>query len=134
MKKSPEEIVRQNILSNMIKRLGYPKALLCVEKSLKDLRAENIERSKVPNRRVDILCYLKKELKPLILIECKAEVLSDKTISQVIGYNKYVGAPYIAIANMDTILTGFYDEERKSYRFIKSLPSYEDLSRHAFVR
>lgn len=125
MKRTPEEIVRQSLILQMTERLGYPKALLSIEKKLSEVCRFSGET--LPNRRLDILCFSKKELEPLLMVECKAITLTEKAIEQVIGYNRYVAAKFVCLANMDTILTGHYDRDLGSYRFQKGLPSYQDL-------
>ena len=126
VKGSPEEIVRQTVLGSM-ESLGYPKHLLSVEKSLKECMAFSVQEGVIPDRRVDIVCYLPKGVHPLIIIECKADRFSSDAIYQVIGYNKFIKASFIAIANPYEVLTGWYDVGKQQYQFIKTLPSYKDL-------
>lgn len=106
-------------------KLGYPEHLLAVEKSLKEL-ASGIH-TQVPRRRVDIVCFSQGSMKPLLMIECKAEAFTSAALYQVIGYNRFVEASFIAIANGAQILTGWYDAQEKQYRFIETLPSYQEL-------
>lgn len=129
VKCTPEEEVRQHLIYVMLKRLGYPEALLCVETHLKDVSLPHFSSFQIPNRRIDLLCFQKKMLHPLLMVECKANQVNEKTIAQVIGYNEYVGASFIALATKDKILTGYYEEEKKGYTFIDDLPSYESLLR-----
>jgi hypothetical protein len=105
--------------------LGYPKHLLAVEKSLKELASE--VHTQAPRRRVDIVCFSKGLMKPLLMVECKAEELTTSALYQVMGYNRFVQASFIAIANGTQILTGWYDAEAKQYRFVENLPSYQEL-------
>lgn len=104
--------------------LGYPKHLISIEKPLKDLA---IDVQNIPYRRVDIICFSKGNIKPLLMVECKALDWNQDVIYQVIGYNQFVQASFIAIANPDKILTGWYDAKHSEYRFIERLPSYEQL-------
>ena len=109
---SPEERVRQKWLEVMVGHLSFPKELIVVEKSLKAL--EHVPKNiALPDRRVDILAYTKKEgvLVPLLLIECKCIPLTEKALFQVQGYNEFIGAKYIAIANETEIQVGFEDKE-----------------------
>ena len=57
----------------------------------------------MPNRRVDIICYEGKSLKPLLLSECKALSYKDKEFRQLLGYNYYIQASYIALVAENTI-------------------------------
>lgn len=106
-------------------KIGYPKHLLSIEKDLRDL--VNTSQEDVPYRRVDIVCFSKKTIKPILMVECKAIALNKNVIYQVIGYNQFVQSSFIAIANAEKILTGWYDKEMSQYRFIETLPSYEQL-------
>lgn len=116
---TPEEIVRQKLLCLMVEKLGYPKHALAVEKQLSEVAVS----TPVPNRRLDILCFDSKSLKPLLLIECKAVPIQKKMLSQVMGYNFYIGAPLICLANQDSIFLGWKDQEMTQ----EGLPSYSEL-------
>jgi len=59
-----------------------------------------------------------------------AEVISLRALrafEQVIGYNHFIQAPFIAVANMQEIQTGFWDNEQQQYVFIPFLPTYSEL-------
>ncbi len=111
----------------MISKLGYPKSLLGVEKSLADLSHFSFCKSEVPKRRVDVVCFDKALARPLLLIECKAEVLGEACLRQIIGYNYYVKAPLIAVASNSEIRTGYWDIKNNSYEFVEGLMSYQDI-------
>lgn len=112
---TPEERVRQALLFQMIGPLAFPKSLIAVEKKLG------------PGRRADIIAYFKKgtELKPLLLVECKAEKIDREAYWQASGYNAFLAAPFICLADANGITT-FWKEERglKSAPF---LPPYSQL-------
>jgi len=124
---TPEEIVRQLWLKKMVCELGYPKELIAVEKELKTF--PHLASATVPDRRVDIVCY-DSSLKPLVLVECKAESLSMKAMEQALGYNLYVQAPYVALVNGQEI-SFRYDLSCKHCE-LKHLPKYSELV--AYVR
>ncbi|UBM60620.1 type I restriction enzyme HsdR N-terminal domain-containing protein [Marinilongibacter aquaticus] len=88
---TPEEWVRQHILSLLIDRLGYARALLKVEGGLTYNSLQ---------KRSDVLAY-DPQGKPYLLIECKApEVpISQKTIHQATTYNLTHRAPFVAVSN-----------------------------------
>lgn len=127
----PEEYVRQRILSSMVRELGFPASLLAVEKAIRQLPHLVVSDTRhVPDRRADIICFAKNDqnhLFPLLAIECKAVNLTSKVINQVVGYNHYIRASFIAIANQHQICTGWYDQAKKEYVFVDHLPSYADL-------
>lgn len=121
---TPEERVRQKWLQAMMITLGYPKELLAVEKELWHL-PHLLSDPHVPQRRADIICFAKgihpqHLLYPLLLIECKQESLSAKALDQVLGYNYYVGAPFVAVVNGTHIIMN---------QGLSTLPSYQELLR-----
>lgn len=131
VKSAPEEIVRQSLVLQMTQSLGYPKALIAVEKELRQLPHLQ-QRKDLPRRRIDIVAFAhnihpQHPLFPLLLIECKAVPLSPKVATQAISYNDSVGAPFVAIANGTRVLTGRYDESAGMYQFKEGLPTFEAL-------
>ena len=98
---TPEERVRQALLFQMIGPLGFPKSLLAVEKRLDRFFPGEL------SRRADIVAFIKSgdELKPLLLIECKAEEIDEETYMQAAGYNSLLAAPFICLAHAGGIRT-----------------------------
>ena len=88
---TPEEWVRQHIVSMLIHELGYSKSLLKVESGL------NYWKKK---KRSDITAYDKKA-HPYLLIECKSwdQKINKTTLNQIATYNKSIRAPFIAVSN-----------------------------------
>lgn len=134
VKALPEEQVRQTLIRCMIDQLGYPPAFMAVEKKLNDL--PYLVGMPLPDRRADIICFGKDihphhSLYPLLLIECKAVVLTRRVILQVMGYNHYIKAFFIAVANQKEIKVGWFDQGKKEYCFAYALPPYEALLKQA---
>jgi len=128
----PEEKIRQNLLSKMIHKLGYPPSLLAVEKDLKHLPHIKDRSFSANKRRADIICFGKNihptfELYPLLMIECKAHKLSDPVVEQVVGYNHYVQAYFICVANGFEIKTLWFDKGIKKTKSVNYLPTYNQL-------
>lgn len=129
---TPEEKVRQALIYLMVNELEYPLQSLAIEKSLSQMPHLAMEKGKIPSRRADILClatciHPSFELFPLLLVECKAVPITQKTLRQVVGYNYYLQAYFIAVANEREIQTGWYDSTQKDYSFINRLPKYSEL-------
>lgn len=120
---TPEELVRQKILLYLIEELGYPAHAIAIEKKLSEL--PHLQDQKVPDRRLDILCYESGSYRPLLLIECKGVSLQEKMLSQVMGYNAFIGAPLICLANEGEFLLGWVDETRPLP--FERLPTYQTL-------
>lgn len=124
----PEEHVRQRIINQMINELGFPGSLIAVEKAVRQLPHLSVsDRRHVPDRRADIICFANgsQGLYPLLTIECKAVKLTKRVVNQVVGYNHYIRASFIAITNQNETRTGWFDGEK--YAFVDYLPSYEAL-------
>lgn len=129
---TPEERVRQDMLHRMVDAFGFPKNLITVEKALKELPHLTTDGQSVPERRADILVFAKNihpafPLYPLLLIECKAVKLTPAVFSQVAGYNFFIKAFFVAVANQEEVRTGWFDSQTGSYRFVPFLPSYQSL-------
>ncbi|MBS0629920.1 MAG: type I restriction enzyme HsdR N-terminal domain-containing protein [Verrucomicrobia bacterium] len=121
---TPEEIVRQKLLHVMTTQLGFPKELLAVETQLSEVphlkKLENL-----PKRRADIICYAKGihpeySLYPLLVIECKEGQVGDEAREQVLGYNHFIQANFVAIAGENCVEL-VYPEH------LCFLPSYSQL-------
>lgn len=125
---TPEEKVRQALLQKMVKELLYPIEFLSVERALCDLCVQSKEK-KIPTRRVDIACFAKggkMGVYPLLVIECKeSSTLAKKALSQVKGYNTFLGAPFVAIAYPEGVLFSYFSQN-KEYS-LDYLPSYQML-------
>jgi hypothetical protein len=123
----PEEQVRQKLLQKMLSHLGFPKAHLAVEKELKELPhlANSV---KLPERRVDILAFAPElhpffPLSPLLLIECKEGAIGQGGLDQLLGYNHYVQAPFLAVAGEKEIRF-LCKQSQQTFSF---LPHYTEL-------
>jgi len=124
----PEEIVRQNLILEMVNNLSFPKEYICVEKNLKELPFLK-EIKNLPKRRTYIICFFKKKdfLYPLLLIECKKDSISKKAIEQAIGYNHFIKAYFFCLAAKDKIQTFWYNKKEQKYKNVNFLPAYEQL-------
>lgn len=132
----PEERVRQRLIQEMTTQLGYPEQHIALEKGLDQLPhvqlASHHTKISLTRRRADIIVFAKDlhpnhSLYPLLLIECKAQQFSKKALRQLIGYNHYVGAYFVALAHESKTLLGYFDAGIKDYSFIPMLLPYQEL-------
>ncbi|MEL7431476.1 MAG: type I restriction enzyme HsdR N-terminal domain-containing protein [Chlamydiota bacterium] len=126
LKALPEEIVRQKLLLEMIDQ-GFPKSLIIIESSLEAFIPKG---TKAQDRRVDILAlYQENEnLLPLLVIECKASSLCNKSaLRQLIGYNSSIGAPFMGLAGSESFT--LYWQEKSGLKTTYYLPTYQELTR-----
>ena len=121
---TPEEVVRQKIVNLLTDERGYPSYVIVIEKKISEL--PHLLERKVPRRRLDILCYEAKTLRPLLLIECKGVPLQEKMFTQVMGYNVFIKAPLICLVNGQECLLGW--EYPKRAMILDRFPSYKELS------
>ncbi|WP_143406414.1 type I restriction enzyme HsdR N-terminal domain-containing protein [Estrella lausannensis] len=95
---TPEEVVRQSVVYEMIHRLSFPKSLIVLEKDLSNLVSGATPAAL--KRRFDVVAFFKDplagSLKPLLIVECKATHLDEKALAQLLGYNHFLKAPYFA--------------------------------------
>ena len=127
----PEEQVRQTLIQLMIQRLGYPLGTIALEKSLNHLPHLQSYPS-LPKRRADLIVLAKEihpqyPLYPLLLVECKAVPLTQATLRQIIGYNQFVKAPFIAAVNQTHTYFGWYHPECRDFLFQDKFFPYETL-------
>jgi hypothetical protein len=125
VKATPEELVRCQLLSKMLQELGYPLSLLSVERKLHEFLPQ-MAKNRIPNRRLDILCY-SKNLEPLLLIECKKDALPKKAISQLLGYNYYIQARFIAAISRNRAYVFAAQGGCETGCVYEELPPFEDL-------
>ncbi len=126
---TPEERVRQALLKKMTREWGYPAHLLAVEKALHQF-PHLAQKQFLPDCRVDIACFASnllpdRELSPLLIIECKAALLAGSALEQVIGYNYFCEAPYVAVADERSVRLSWFGVN--GWESIDFLPHYQDL-------
>lgn len=95
----------------MVDELGFPKGLISVERG-------------VGSRRTDIVCYTQ-EMVPLLLVECKAGELNAAAVSQVLGYNDTIKAPFVCLVNSTEIKILWQEQGRVAS--VPFLPTYNEL-------
>ena len=113
---TPEEWVRQNIVSHLVNDLNYPKGLIKTESSIK---YNNLK------KRSDIIVR-DRSMGFYLLVECKSYNLkiNKNFFKQVSIYNKVYKSRYIMISNgIDHYVCEFFSK-KKEYKFLKSIPVF----------
>lgn len=126
----PEETVRQKLLLFLLKYKAFPSNLISLELALSSIPGIQTDPS-LPKRRLDVVVFMKDPkhegtLLPLLVIECKDKAFNQKALEQVLGYNHYVKAPYVAVVSQDKICCVFCDSKDKQV-ILDFIPSYPDL-------
>ncbi|MBQ3010920.1 MAG: type I restriction enzyme HsdR N-terminal domain-containing protein [Oscillospiraceae bacterium] len=128
---TPEETVRQQVLSYLINDLKVPVGMISVEDHLSHYGLKT-------SLRADIIikCYTKNdELIPIAVIECKAPGvgLGEKTANQMLDYSDLLGCDYAMMINGEEFFCYYYVGQEERYIQINSLPSYKDMLSDKFV-
>jgi len=114
---TPEEWVRQHAIHFIIDEKKFPAGLIEVEKQITLFNT---------TKRVDILVR-DKNLKPLLLIECKAVgiELTQTEINQLARYQITLQAPFCMLTNgMNHVVMKL---EGDTVEFLSELPAYEEV-------
>ena len=133
VKKTPEEVVRQMFIEFLITKKKFPKASLVVEKSLQTLPFTAHVTSKMPLRRLDILCFDLEEQKPLLIVECKAGVITPRMMQQVHGYNAFIQAPFVVLVGSKGLFFSYFNSEKGEYEIMDWMPDYPELKQRMYV-
>lgn len=115
---TPEEWVRQHVIHFLIHHKNYPLSLIGVEKQLKLNHTI---------KRTDVVVY-DSQLKPLLLIECKADSVSlnQSTIDQALRYNLELNVPFLLLTNgLKHVCLHLSDQGQANY--LKDIPEYKEL-------
>jgi len=127
---TPEETVRQKVISYLIDVLDVPAEMISVEAHLSHYGV----RSK---RRADIIVHGTDSdgvLRPVAIVECKAPgiILGEKAADQITDYCNSLGCDFAMMVNDCESFTYHYDEKRDEYIQIDGLPKYLELLENKF--
>ena len=113
---TPEEWVRQNLVSYFINDLHYPKGLIKTESSL---TYNNLK------KRSDILVY-NNDMTHYMIVECKSYKmkLNKSHLNQSAIYNKIYRSRYLMVSNGMEHIVCEYDWENETFKFRNSIPEF----------
>jgi len=116
---TPEEWVRQHFVEWLITDKEFPAALMGNEVSLTQNGIA---------RRCDTV-VADRTGQPLVIVEYKAPSIpvTQKTFDQIVRYNMVLRARYLVVSNGLDHYCCQIDYENNSYRFLKSIPHYQEL-------
>jgi type I site-specific restriction endonuclease len=88
---TPEEWVRQNLVRFLDQVMGYPVALMAIEKEIS---------GPGKSQRADLVVY-DRSGKPWMIAECKAShvEVGEDTLLQAARYNRFLEVPYFMLTN-----------------------------------
>lgn len=123
---TPEEKVRQQVLTYLIDELKVPEYMIDEETAMSYYKV-------ISSKRPDIL-ILKKDEKtgeavPMAVIECKRNntLIDGVIIEQTLHYAEQLGCNYAMITDGDYVDVAYCELDNKMLVSIKSLPNYEDM-------
>lgn len=113
---TPEEWVRQNVVSYLLSEHDYPKNYLNVEKIIKINGL---------TKRYDIIVF-QPDGKIFLLVECKAPhvQITQDTFDQIARYNMSLDARYLMVTNGLNHYFCRMDYEAERYEFLPGLPPF----------
>ncbi|MFC2309137.1 MAG: type I restriction enzyme HsdR N-terminal domain-containing protein [Bacteroidota bacterium] len=117
---TPEEWVRQNMVSYLIDCLAYPDSRIANEVSI------NVNGLA---KRCDTVIY-DNNFCPLVIAEYKAETveLTQKVFDQAAVYNQRLNVPYLLVSNGRNHLFCYVDKANRRFRFEEHIPDYRTLT------
>ena len=117
---TPEEWVRQNMVSYLIDCLAYPNSRIANEVSI------NVNGLA---KRCDTVIY-DNSFCPLVIAEYKAETveLTQKVFDQAAVYNQKLDVPYLLVSNGRNHLFCYVDKANRRFRFEEQIPDYRTLT------
>jgi hypothetical protein len=127
---TPEETVRQKVISYLIDVLNVPTEMISVEAHLSHYGVKS-------KRRADIIVHGIDDEgipKPVAIVECKAPgiILGEKAADQITDYCNSLGCDFAMMVNDCESFTYHYDENRGEYVQIDGLPKYSELLENKF--
>ena len=128
---TPEETVRQQVISHLLFDLKVPAEMISVEENLSHYGIKSIRRTDIT-----IKCLTKEnELIPIAVIECKAPGigLGDKVAEQLSFYSDTLGCDYAMMINDAEYQCFHYNEETQKYDLVEALPCYEDMLENKYT-
>jgi type I site-specific restriction endonuclease len=114
---TPEEWVRQNFITYLIREKNYPQNLMAVEKKV---LVNNL------TQRFDLVVYDRKG-NPFLVAEFKSPTvkISDTAFSQAVRYNSNLKVPLILVSNGIKHYICRIDYLTNSASYLKEIPEFE---------
>ena len=128
---TPEETVRQQVISHLLYDLAVPADMISVEENLSHYGIKSIRRTDIT-----IKCLTKDgDLIPVAVIECKAPGigLGDKVAEQLSFYSDTLGCDYAMMINDIEYQCYHYNENTQRYDLLEKLPCYADILENKYT-
>lgn len=129
---TPEETVRQKVISYLIDTLHVPANTICVEQHLSHYGIASTKRADIIIEKLD---KENDELNPLAVIECKAPdvFLGEGPGKQMTEYADALLCDFCMMTNGTEAVCYYYDPKKETYVEAESLPEYVSMVKGEFV-
>ncbi len=129
---TPEETVRQRVISYLMDILHVPANMVRVEEQLSHYGIKSKNRADII---VEKFNEEKQETNPLVVIECKAPGISlgESQAKQMTGYADALLSDFCMMTNGTDTFCYYYDADKKGYVEVESLPEYVSMVKGEFV-
>ncbi len=128
---TPEETVRQRVISYLLRELKVPENMIFVEEPLSHFGLRTRDRADI------VICALTPDSMqaPLAVIECKAEsvYLDERAFDQAQRYSDALGSMYTLLTNGEQTFCYKFDERENKYIQIRTLPEYGQMLEGKYV-
>lgn len=128
VQKTPEEIVRQQIIKFLKYQLKVPKEMIDTEVNLKRYGSKSRKRIDITIDEID----QNNELRTVAIVECKSNntPLTDRAFTQAAQYADEIYVDYIFITNGIEMIAFHYNERDRKYHKLINLPTYSELTQN----
>jgi len=129
---TPEETVRQQVVSFLVNDIKVPEKMIRVEEHLSHYGIQSKDRADIIIEKYDAET---KENNPLVVIECKAPdiFLGEAVGKQMLRYADALNCDYCMMTNGAETFCYRYDSEKKDYVQIQEIPDYISMFRGDFA-
>lgn len=113
---TPEEWVRQHVITWLKEEKLYPGSLMAIEKQIK---VNGLM------RRCDVVCY-DSNMQPLVIVECKSPdvEITQELFDQAARYNLTVGAKFFLLTNGLRHFCCTMNHASQKWEFLPELPEF----------
>ena len=110
---TPEEWVRQHVISLLIEEKGVAKSRIAVERQIKG-----------STKRFDLLIHNKESGQPFLIIECKSfkQQLQQSTLNQIGRYNMKLKVPYLVVTNWHNWIAAEVHQTEQRFSILDHFP------------
>ena len=129
---TPEETIRQQVISYLLDKLEIPHTMIRVEERLSHYGINTKDRADII---VDRYSEEEQAYYPLAIIECKAPgvYIGEKQENQIISYADRLGCDYCLLTNGTYVFPFFYDDKVGHYVEIEDFPKYLQMVKKEYV-